>query len=116
MGQSSVGTAQTNIMSCSVQGLNPRIGFAIAAGAIGSSFQHGYNTGVLNAPEGLIKNWTKSYVCPDVLNETIKADMEATSGSLEEWESLNTACDTSVTFIWSFVVAIFCIGGMMGGS
>ena len=24
----------------------------------------------------LIKNWTKSYVCPDVLNETIKAEME----------------------------------------
>jgi SP family facilitated glucose transporter-like MFS transporter 1 len=100
------------------QGLNPRIGFAIAAGAIGSSFQHGYNTGVLNAPEGLIKNWTKSYVCPDVLNETIydKGKMELGSEALEEWESLNTACDTSVTFIWSFVVAIFCIGGMMGGS
>jgi SP family facilitated glucose transporter-like MFS transporter 1 len=100
------------------QGLNPRIGFAIAAGAIGSSFQHGYNTGVLNAPEGLIKNWTKSYVCPDVLNETIydKGKVELGSEALEEWESLNTACDTSVTFIWSFVVAIFCIGGMMGGS
>jgi SP family facilitated glucose transporter-like MFS transporter 1 len=55
-------------------------------------------------------------VCPDVLNETFKDEMELTNGNLEKWESLNTACDTSVTFIWSFVVAIFCIGGMMGGS
>jgi len=91
------------------QGLNPRIGFAIAAGAIGSSFQHGYNTGVLNAPEGLIKTWTKSYVCPEVYNATL-------SGTVQDDDTDNVNCDTSVTFIWSFVVAIFCIGGMMGGS
>jgi len=91
------------------QGLNPRIGFAIAAGAIGSSFQHGYNTGVLNAPEVMIKQWTKSYVCPDAANETL----EILPG---DEHSVNNACNVSVTFIWSFVVSIFCIGGMMGGS
>jgi len=92
-----------------VEGLNPRIGFAIAAGAIGSSFQHGYNTGVLNAPEVMIKQWTKSYVCPDAANETL----EILPG---DEHSVNNACNVSVTFIWSFVVSIFCIGGMMGGS
>merc|ERR1712241_401629 len=84
-----------------VEGLNPRIGFAIAAGAIGSSFQHGYNTGVLNAPEVMIKQWTKSYVCPDAANETL----EILPG---DEHSVNNACNVSVS--------IFCIGGMMGGS
>merc|ERR1712209_171403 len=98
----------TQILS-SAEGLNPRIGFAIVAGAIGSSFQHGYNTGVLNAPEVMIKQWTKSYVCPDAANETL----EILPG---DEHSVNNACNVSVTFIWSFVVSIFCIGGMMGGS
>jgi len=63
---------------------------AIEAGATGS-FQHGF----LHAAEWLIKNWTKS-VCPHVLNETTKAEMQLTN---EEWTSLEE-CD----FIWSWVV------------
>lgn len=83
-----------------VQGLNPRIAFAIAAGAFGSSFQHGYNTGVLNAPQGVMTDWLKSQICD---NDPESLDSEAT-------------CERDSILIWSWIVSIFCIGGMMGGS
>merc|ERR1711874_91476 len=83
-----------------VEGLNPRIAFAIAAGAVGSSFQHGYNTGVLNAPQKIMTNWVKEKICANSTDVTV---------SLDE-------CDTEAEIIWAWTVAIFCIGGMMGGS
>jgi len=84
------------------EGLNLRLVFAIAAGAIGSSFQHGYNTGVLNAPQKLIEEWIK---CGD--NVTTEGEAAAPVECMDS---------TTVTLIWSWVVAIFCVGGMMGGS
>jgi len=100
------------------QGLNTRIGFAIAAGALGSAFQHGYNTGVLNAPEAVIKKWVQSHECPEHYNQTLHnmPDNKTDPEGYREWEANDNACETSITFIWSFVVAIFCVGGMMGGS
>jgi len=78
-----------------MKGLNGNLAFAIAAAALGSAFQHGYNIGVVNAPGGLIRAWIK-----DLSNSTGEGGLE----------------DTSVTLIWSWVVSVFCIGGMIGGS
>ncbi|XP_049764805.1 solute carrier family 2, facilitated glucose transporter member 1-like isoform X2 [Schistocerca cancellata] len=78
-----------------VEGFNARLAFAIAAAALGSSFQHGYNTGVVNAPQELIETW---------INET------------EEARTGQVVTSTKVTMIWSIAVSIFCVGGMIGGA
>ncbi|KOX67160.1 Solute carrier family 2, facilitated glucose transporter member 1 [Melipona quadrifasciata] len=77
------------------KGLNGRLAFAIAAAALGSSFQHGYNTGVVNAPQQLIEDW--------ISNLKMNRTGEPTKQS-------------EVTMIWSIAVSIFCVGGMIGGS
>lgn len=76
-------------------GLNARLAFAIAAAALGSAFQHGYNLGVMNAPLAKMKSW---------LNET---------NTIRTGEPLD---ETGETLIISWVVSIYCIGGMIGGA
>lgn len=66
--------------------------FAISIATIGS-FQFGYNTGVINAPEMIIK---------DFLNYTL------------EEKSENLPTEVLLTSLWSLSVAIFSVGGMIG--
>ncbi|XP_076320382.1 solute carrier family 2, facilitated glucose transporter member 1-like isoform X1 [Tachypleus tridentatus] len=74
-------------------GLTRQLVFAIAAAALGSSFQHGYNTGVVNAPQDLIMDFIKN----------------------SYWERFNEEPGKqTVTIIYSIMVSIFCIGGMVG--
>ncbi|XP_071450965.1 solute carrier family 2, facilitated glucose transporter member 1-like isoform X2 [Hetaerina americana] len=75
-------------------GFNGRLAFAITAAALGSSFQHGYNTGVVNAPQKLIEGWIRT-VAHNRTGEVVD--------------------QSHVTMIWAIAVAIFCVGGMLGG-
>ncbi|XP_066251240.1 solute carrier family 2, facilitated glucose transporter member 3-like isoform X3 [Euwallacea similis] len=75
-------------------GFNGRLAFAIAASALGSSFQHGYNTGVLNNPQKIIEAW---------INNTMVGRGQVPS-------------QESITLVFSLMVAIFCVGGMIGGA
>ncbi|XP_066959487.1 solute carrier family 2, facilitated glucose transporter member 1-like isoform X3 [Macrobrachium rosenbergii] len=77
------------------KGFNARLGFAVAAAALGSAFQHGYNLGVINAPQKLIENW---------INQT----------NYERHGEYLT--DSVQTVIISIMVSIYCIGGMIGGA
>src|SRR5687768_5805078 len=77
----------------SMQGLTSHLALAIAAGAIGSSFQHGYNTGVVNAPQKLVAAF---------INETYHERFQIYPDS------------STIDLIYSLMVSIFCVGGMVG--
>ncbi|XP_046976149.1 solute carrier family 2, facilitated glucose transporter member 1-like [Vanessa cardui] len=78
-------------------GMNPRLAFAIVSSACWSAFQHGYNTGVLNAPQAIMSEWLQK---------------EALTGTNI---TLPAKDDPKVTTVWSIAVAIYCVGGMIGG-
>jgi len=120
------------------EGLNSRLAFAIAAGAFGSAFQHGYNTGVLNAPQSLILGWiqsceyagkTSSELASDAGSGGISVDGAAadsvnalvspsSSPSSESAADAGGVCmgEEEAIYIWSLIVSFFCIGGIIGGS
>ncbi|VDH89420.1 MFS transporter, SP family, arabinose:H+ symporter, partial [Mytilus galloprovincialis] len=76
------------------KGFNGRLAFSIASCVLGASFTFGYNTGVVNTAEGVIKDfYNRTYV-----NRDGKAMTQST-----------------MTLLWSFTVAAFALGGMIGG-
>ena len=94
----------------SFQGLNFRLAFAISAGAFGSAWQHGYNTGVLNAPQQLITDWIKD------CNVTKVEDSISNENTVKDVAGEECMSEEVVTVIWAWVVAAFCVGGIIGGS
>nr|XP_021205144.2 solute carrier family 2, facilitated glucose transporter member 1 isoform X2 [Bombyx mori] len=77
--------------------MNPRLAFAIISSTCWSAFQHGYNTGVINAPQAVMSEWLQK---------------EALSGTNT---SVSAMVDPKVTSVWSVAVSIYCAGGMIGG-
>uniref|UniRef100_F7GQZ6 Solute carrier family 2, facilitated glucose transporter member 3 n=1 Tax=Macaca mulatta TaxID=9544 RepID=F7GQZ6_MACMU len=74
------------------QKVTPALIFAITVATIGS-FQFGYNTGVINAPEKIIKEFINKSL-------TEKANIPPS--------------EVLLTSLWSLSVAIFSVGGMIG--
>ncbi|VDP13874.1 unnamed protein product [Soboliphyme baturini] len=68
---------------------------AMLAATIGSSFVFGYNIGVMNAPEIVMKDW---------LNETFFTD---------DWS--NASNEGKVSNLWALIVSVFPLGGLLGG-
>lgn len=90
-------------------GLTSHLVFAISAAALGSSFQHGYNTGVVNAPQKLVEQFIR-----DAHNERFQ-DLSFTNNSTNSSSfDINNTSETTVNLIYSIVVSIFCVGGMIG--
>ncbi|XP_045541284.1 solute carrier family 2, facilitated glucose transporter member 1-like [Papilio machaon] len=78
-------------------GMNMRLAFAILSSACWSAFQHGYNTGVINAPQAVMSKWLQ---------------MDALTGTNV---TIDPDDDPKVTTVWSVTVSIYCVGGMIGG-
>ncbi|XP_065223256.1 solute carrier family 2, facilitated glucose transporter member 1-like isoform X2 [Planococcus citri] len=83
----------------SSQNLTGNLLFATFAAAVGSAFQHGYNTGVVNAPQKMIEAW---------IGDIMKNASIANGGT-------GIVNENTPVVIYAAAVAIFCFGGMIGG-
>lgn len=82
-----------NISEHANQKITKNLAFAIMASTLGASFQHGYNGGVVNAPEKLISQF---------INTTFTE------------RNNQVATDSQIDLIFAIIVSVFCIGGFMG--
>ncbi|KAM9455514.1 solute carrier family 2, facilitated glucose transporter member 11-like [Clarias gariepinus] len=81
----------TNVVSLLVA--NPVLVAVILATGIGGTFQYGFHISVLTSPSAYIK---------ELVNSTC---VQRYGVSPEEWQ---------LSLIWSFIVSLYCIGGLLG--
>ncbi|KAK3771712.1 hypothetical protein RRG08_035768 [Elysia crispata] len=87
-------TIESEIDKSSRKNSRSHLVLAICACIFGSPLQIGLNTGILNAPQEVIKSfYNQTYY--DRYGEQIEG--------------------TLLTLLWAFTVSFFCIGGMLGG-
>lgn len=82
------------------------LALAIAACVCGSSFMLGYNTGVVNTPATIIK---------DFYNTSYHRRQGNTSSGGQGNNSSEYLTTTSISILWATTVSIFALGGMIGG-
>ncbi|EFA04079.1 facilitated glucose transporter protein 1 [Tribolium castaneum] len=75
-------------------GLNRNLFLAIVAAAVGSGFQHGYHTGVINVPQAILKDWIRT-LWEDRLNSDLS--------------------DSTINVLWGVTTSIMNVGGTIGG-
>ncbi|XP_044267819.1 solute carrier family 2, facilitated glucose transporter member 1-like isoform X1 [Tribolium madens] len=74
-------------------GLNRNLVLAIVAAAVGSGFQHGYHTGVINVPQAILKEWIESV-----------------------WgDRLGSVSESKINVLWGVMTSIMNVGGTIGG-
>ena len=111
-----------SIMNCYVlcqmlfffQGLTGFLIYAIFAAVLGM-LQFGYNTGVINAPQGVKKTWeifrlfssSRRFVLRQVIEDFIRTSYAGRYGV--------DIAEGREKIIFSIAVSIFAIGGMIGG-
>jgi len=76
---------------------NKQLLFAVVVSGIGSSWQHGYSTGVLNTPADAIKDWLRETDC-EVKGKDCPGSMD----------------DRRTLLIWTWIVSIYTLGGLIG--
>ncbi|XP_074546484.1 solute carrier family 2 member 11, like [Halichoeres trimaculatus] len=72
----------------------PAVIAAIFAAGIGGTFQYGFSISVMTSPSAFIK---------ELVNVTCLKRYDV---ALEQWQ---------LSLIWSFMVSIYCVGGLLGG-
>lgn len=76
---------------------------------MGSSFQHGYNTGVVNAPQKLVEQFIREAHTERFQDLSLNISTNSSANDIN-----NSTSDATVNLIYSIMVSIFCIGGMIG--
>lgn len=91
--QSIDASARNSTVRAPGAGLTRNLAWTVLASTVGASFQHGYNGGVVNAPEKLIGRF---------INDTYMA------------RHGQYATDAQLDLVFAVIVSIFCIGGCLG--
>ncbi|KAL4221554.1 Solute carrier 2 [Mactra antiquata] len=79
------------------------LALAMAACTLGSSFQFGYNTGIVNAPEKVLKEFYNDTYHRRHTDDYLNCDDDSKENC------------SILTVLWSVTVSLYCVGGMLGG-